>query len=382
MPIWTSVTATLLTPSPVSQTYHAVLANLTVYMPDVHENIVSLQRFKSLLQTVNCTQESIDLKFKDGATLQYAKKTWDWVNTAKKHTFVLVADTKDCGWNDHRTPFSVTELWFDEKENAAHLTAKASTWQDAAHTYTLQVGSLENPSPKSKRQLGGENIHRELSVGFDYKLPFPAFEFIGPILGYKTGVKMDCDDCKTHGRFEMGLHIEHTFGVPTKVLAALKPRGVGARMAPRLTITGNFTNTTKSLLERDWPPIPMDGVSIPGGVLSIEPELLFNAGVEMTPIQGSGSLSGGTMMTLADSEHVTVDLLGAFPYAQSKWEPKIIPRPLVLDSKLSGDVRMFGKGKLHINTKSFGQEYDIGISLTPSVSAKIEGIAGKHSTII
>jgi hypothetical protein len=380
-PIWTSIVANLLTPSAVSQSYHAVVANLTVYTPDFQENIISLQRFKSLLQSVNCTQESIDLKFKDDAALQHAKTTWDWVNTAENYTFILVADTRDCGWNDHRMPFIVSELRFNEKENAAHLAAKASTWQNATHTYTLQVGSLENPSSKLRRQLGGENINRELSVGFDYKLPVRAAEFIAPFYDYKLGVKMDCDDCGTQGRFDMALHLEHMFGVPTKVQASMRPRGVGARMAPRLTVIANFTRAPRSLLERDWPPLPLDGVSIPGGVLSIEPELLFNAGVEFGPLVGSGSLSGGTMVSLEDSEHVTLDLLGAFPYTQSKWAPTIRPRSLILDSKMTGDLRMYAKGRLHINAKSLGQEYDIGISLTPSVTASIEGIACTYSIL-
>jgi hypothetical protein len=353
-----------------------------VYMPDSQENIVSLQKFKGLLRSVECTRESIDFRFKDDTTLEYAKTTWDWVNAAENHTFVLVADTGDCGWNEHRLPFIVSNLHFNEQETAAHLTAKASTWQDAIHTYSLQVGSLGNPSAKLKRQIGDANISRELSVPFVYKVPIPAFEFMAPVFDYLTKVKVDCEDCGSYGSFEIGLHFESKLGIPTRAQASLKPRGVGLTMAPRLTLMGNLTVTPFTLMERTWPAQALQGITIPGGVLSIEPELIYSGGLEVGPFTGSASMSGGTMMTLDDSEHATFDLLGASVYTQSTWKPTLRPRNLILDTKFIIDAKMLAKAKLHINAKGLGQEYELGFSLITTALAKTENIACKFSVAI
>jgi hypothetical protein len=372
----------LLSAPPASQTHHAVLANLTVYMPDSQENIISLQRFKSLLRSVECTQEAIDFRFKDDTALQYAKATWDWVNVAENHTFVLVADTRDCGWNDHRVPFIVSNLHFNEQEIAAHLTAKASTWRDATHTYTLQVGNLAYPLTKVKRQVGDINVNREFSIPFVYKLPIPAFEFVAPLFDYQAAVKVDCEDCGTRGSFEIGLHLESQLGIPLRAQASLKPRGVEARIAPRLTLAGNLTSTPFKLMERTWPAIALQGITVPGGILDIAPELIFSGGMDIGPFTGSGSISGGTIMALDDSEHATIDLLGASPYTQSSWTPNLRPRNVILDMKVAVETKMTLKAKLHMNTKALGSEYDLGVSIITTASAKTQPIACKSLIVI
>jgi hypothetical protein len=365
-----------------SQTYHAVLANLTVYTPDSQENIISLQRFKGLLKSVECTRDTIDLKFKDDAAREYAQGTWDWVNSSNNHTFVLVADTNDCGWNDHRQPFVVSNLRFDQKDNVAHLTAKASTWQDAVHSYTLQVGTMENPSTKLRRQFGDININRELSLPFGYKLPVAAIEFVTPLFNYKMGVKLDCEDCGTQGSFEIGLHLETTLGIATRVQASLKPHGVGARLVPKLTLSGNITEGPMKLMEKTYPALPIDGITVPGGVLNINPEILYTVNAEVGPLVGSAAISGGTVMTVDDSEHVKIDLLSASPYVQSEWTPKFTARNWVIDNRVTADVRVTGKAKLLINAKTMGKEYDLGLSLIPRASVKIEGVACKFPIVI
>ena len=80
---------------------------MTVHMPDSHENILSMERFRDLLASVSCTQTSMDLTFKDASSYTYAKKVWEWVNNANHYQFTLVAGAGDCQWNQDRMPFVV-----------------------------------------------------------------------------------------------------------------------------------------------------------------------------------------------------------------------------------------------------------------------------------
>lgn len=63
----------------------AILGNLTVYMPDETENILSMGRFQGMIQEVKCSNSTLDIKFVDDTTFAYAKATWDWVNGADNH---------------------------------------------------------------------------------------------------------------------------------------------------------------------------------------------------------------------------------------------------------------------------------------------------------
>jgi hypothetical protein len=335
-------------------------------MPDAQENIISLQRFRGLLKSVECTQESISLGFKDGEAFEYAKGTWEWVNQADNHTFVLVAGTGDCGWNTYRVPFIVSNLKFDEKENSALVVAKASKWEEATHTYTLRVGSIPKPSAKFRRQLGSEgNYNPEMSFGFDYKFAIPTQERMYPVKGKNISVTLDCDDCGTHGRFTLSLYMETILSVPTKMQASFRPHGVSARIVPKLTLATNISSNYK-LFDKQWPPIPMEAVTIPGGVVDIVPHMSYRASADAGPLTASASLSGGTVMTLDDSANISLDLLGTSGSMLSQkgsFTPDIKARQWILEGKAVGELKMKATGRLGLAAKALGMCDDSMISL-------------------
>jgi hypothetical protein len=361
---------------PVFQSSQALLANLTVLMPEAQENILSLQRFKTYLRSVQCTEDNIDLKFKDDAAFAYAQNIWNWVNEAKNHTFVLVAGTGDCGWNQYRVPFMVSKLVFKQNAYTVHLKARASRWEDAFHTYSFRLRSLDRPLTTDNRQLVESNWNR--SVDFEYKLPYVPKTWDLPIGGRNTSFKMDCDDCGTHGHFVIGLNTETVRSVTTKAEGFLKPFGVAIRMAPRLTMTTNLTTSLK-LLEKDWPAATIGNITIPGGVLNIKPEMIYSIGAEAGPLISSSSISGGFVLSLNDSAAATYDLLTGKSSLYTEWAPKIALIPWTVGGSISGQLKMFTKVKLQVTTKTLGEQFDLGISLTPSASVKLDVVACKFS---
>jgi gas vesicle protein len=117
-------------------------SRLSVEMPGDDEHILSMRKFKGMTKSIICRDKSIEIAFYDDNTFEYAKKVWDWVNGADNHTFVMVADPRDCGWNDHRVPFLISTLDYNESANVALLAAERSNWATAAHTYDLVIGSV------------------------------------------------------------------------------------------------------------------------------------------------------------------------------------------------------------------------------------------------
>jgi hypothetical protein len=141
-------------------------------MPGANENIITISKFRGMLKSTQCTNTSMDMTFKDANSFQYAKKTWDWVNGADNHSFVMVANAGDCGWNTYRIPFVITTLTFDDKAYTAHLNASASDWASVAHTYELTVGSLPTaPVSKLRKRFGTITYDKDLTVNFEH--PFP-----------------------------------------------------------------------------------------------------------------------------------------------------------------------------------------------------------------
>lgn len=126
-----------------------MLGNLTVFMPGDNENILSMEKFKGMLTSVKCNRLGMTLAFEDDSSFAYAQRTWDWVNGADNHTFVMVAGQGDCGNNTRRLPYLVSTIAYDEEQNTARLTAtversspfvRAPCWK---RSYVERFGSVE-----------------------------------------------------------------------------------------------------------------------------------------------------------------------------------------------------------------------------------------------
>lgn len=178
-----------------------VLGELIVRFPGDEENVLSMQRVKRMTKSTTCNIDTnvMEITFQDDKMFECARNLWGWVNGADNHTFVMVAGTGDCGWNDRRVPFIISTIEYDMEANIARLNAKASDWNTAVHSYQLHVGSLAIPSPSTKRSIFESNYIKDVSIDFAHNIPDT------PISLSTTSdlpVSFACLDCSTRGRFE------------------------------------------------------------------------------------------------------------------------------------------------------------------------------------
>lgn len=303
-----------------------------------------MERFKDMTAAVNCTQSSMDITFKDDQTFKYAKAVWDWVNGADNHSFVMVAGTGDCGWNGHRVPFTIFEIDYDEKANTAHLTANASDWKSAIHSYTLDVGQLSNPQGPVKR---GDH-KKDVTIDFNHDFPINYTSLSAP----PYGITLACLSCATFGKFIISAHLKTEFFIPTDVTFGIQPRGVSMEIDPKIILSGDII-PDKTFQARLFT-IPIEGITIPGGILDLGPEIQFNAGVTVGPLQGAAGISSGVNIAIPDGATATVDVLDS-DLQQSGWNPVVTTKDVTLDARLTGAVRAFINAEVVLAAEAFGQ---------------------------
>ncbi|KAF2492791.1 hypothetical protein BU16DRAFT_90890 [Lophium mytilinum] len=340
----------------------AVLANFTVYTPGKNENILSMEKFKGMLKSIDCTaNNSLSLTFKDDATFAYAQKIWDWVNGADNHTFIMVAGVADCGSNTHWLPFVVSSLKYDEEANTAFLTASKSDWKNVAHSYDLVVGTL----PKDALQT--RDITKDIEIDATSSFPFSVTLGSGDL-----SATLVCANCSTAGKFHMQFKISQTFFVPTGASMTVQPEGVSAIAAIKLVGTGAITGD----LSKTWDivKIPIDGISIPE-ILDLGPFLTVSVGVQLGPLTISAGISSGATATLDDAAILEVDLLDPSSNQFSGWMPNVESLPITVDARVSGAVSIFAQPSLQLRADALGHGFEIGLNLrVPNVNAKLEVI--------
>jgi hypothetical protein len=348
----------------------AALGNLTVYMPDAQENILSMERFNGMLTSINCSQTTVDMGFRDDDTFAYAKAVWDWVNGADNHTFVMVAGSGACGWNEHRQPFTISTLTYDEEANVAHLAAVAQDWPQAIHTYDLNVGGMPAQGLQ-KRSFGEIDYNKDLSLDFNHQFPVDTVSLPMP-----DGITatLDMSNCSTTGAFAFQFTLETVLLIPKKAEMSVHPQGVTVTVAPSLSFSGNITEpkTGGLTLER----INLAGVQIPAGILDIGPEIVLSIGATVGPLQGQATIEAGVVYSLDDSAVATIDIFDSSAQ-QSGWTPIVKTTPLTVEAELSATVKAFVKAELELAAKAFSTGFDLGIGLAPYFAADLQTVTGE-----
>lgn len=340
-------------------------------MPGSNENIISMQRFKGMTKSVTCSNTSIDIIFNSNQTLAYAMNVWDWVNGADNHTFIMVAGTGDCGWNDHRVPFTVSTLYSNDTTSTACLTANATQWSDAIHTYTLDVGAMPianiTPSAKFRRSLGELDFSNDLSLDFDHILPSASVSIPFP----DFTVSFACVSCGTTGEFDFGFHLETVFLVPKKAYATLNPKGVSLAINPTVSLSTDLSSSLT--FSQDFLTVGLGSITIPGGILDVGPEIVFSAGVTLGPLSGSASISSGVTISLPDTASLIVDILSS-AITSTGWNAVVSESPIVVTASLSGAIKTYVRAQIQLTAKAFGQGFDTGIGIDPYISTSLAAI--------
>lgn len=323
-----------------------------------------MERFRYMTTSVSCTNESLDITFTDDETFEYAKGVWDWVNGADNHSFVMVAGAGDCGWNDYRTPFTVFDIQYDEAANLAHLVANASTWQDAVHSFTLDVGHVKSAVGETKRGETG----KDTTINFNHQFPIGYTALSVPPLG----IALSCASCGTSGEFLVSVHMETTLGVPRELTVSLAPRGVSMNINPSITLSVDVGPALAK--EFELFAIPLQAIVIPGGVMNIGLSIPFTIGMLMGPLSIWGSVSGGVKLAIPDEAILTMNILD--PDAQaSGWDPIVTTTDIVLDARLTGTLRTYTKIGPALSVNALGTGAKLEATIGPFIQARAEAVA-------
>ncbi|OQE21144.1 hypothetical protein PENSTE_c012G01236 [Penicillium steckii] len=352
------------------------LGNFTTFYPGKYENIISLEKFHPMLKSTQCTPHSLTMNFDDDQAYRYGAKAWQWVNDEKDRTFVLVAGQGHCEWNEDRLPFVITDVEFDDAGNSIKAIGHASDWKKVSHSYELFVGGR----PASNKRDYDE------SYSFDVNQDLP----LSHVQVGDGNIKLsyDCWGCGTKGEFEFGFHISTWMGIPKDVELELSPHGVEAVFEPRVGIVANLPGK----ISKTYPlgTIPIDGISIAGGILDLGPELEFGWGYSVGPLKGSAGMTTGGTLSLSDSASMKIDLLNP-DVSQSGWSPHFTPKEFTVDAALSGSVELDLFVKIQLALEALDHGFDVGVKLQPFGGATVSLAAtsgdacpdqkGKHEAV-
>jgi hypothetical protein len=345
------------------------IANFTVQTPGDDENVLSLERFKSILKSVSCSSTSITLAFDDDSSFAYAKRVWDWVNGADNHAFILVVGRGDCGKNEHRLPYLVRTLHYDEKANVATLSGEQGDWKSLVHSFELRVGDMEAPSSTSlrKRLSWNKNIPIDMNRSFN---PSISETFGSLTLG------IGCNDCGTRGTLNLALHI--AVGLSNHASFKFTPSGLGAHAGVKLSASG--------ALSGKWSPplspaidIPLDPWGIPD-VFNIGPALKFQLGADVGGIKGTLSATAGAGVSISDGAVASFDILHPSDRQFSGWSPSFTVDPVQVTTEIQGDIKVYLQSSVVLEAEALGLGYDVGLKFKyPELDTKFELEACKFS---
>ncbi|KAJ5595600.1 uncharacterized protein N7459_001808 [Penicillium hispanicum] len=347
-----------------SQNDRSAVGNFTVHMPGQTEHIISMERFQPFLESTHCTNQSVTLRFRNERSFQYGQRIWQWVNEADERNFVVVAGQGHCGWNEDRLPFVVSNVSFLAENQTIRLNGHASDWKTVAHTYELFVGG--HPA--------GAKRDWDHTFSLDFSHPFPlsrkSFSVGDATFTY------DCEECGTTGEFEFSFHITTEAFRPTGVSMTLSPHGVAANFNPRLGLSANFTGAKSDEVELGK--IPIDGVTIPGGVLDLGPEIVFSLGYGLEAVVGTAGIATGVSVSLTDAADLTFDLTSP-DVSASGWTPHVSKKPMTLDASISGSIQINVKAAVELSLEALDTGFQIGLDLEPWAGATLTLGSGSES---
>lgn len=333
------------------------------------ENIIDMDRFSFLLQSVTCTDTAIAVKFKNHLAYFAAKIAWNWVNFNDLRQFVLVTRWPGCGTVAGLTgsptpqpdPWVVRKAVFVDKTATVNLEAKKSTWAKVANTTVIDFGdfiipskiggrSLEEAREAHENELTERDISASLEGAFSINLAstFPeriiAWNFTSKRA--KGKMEVNCADCGTTGELTFAGHIEASlFGGIEVFEISARPIGVGVNFGLEVLFEGhlnfkrNGLNPAADKFKLLQLPLP-SGWRIPK-VLTFGPNIQINAGYQIDYIGGSASLTTGLSATIPDTSIAKVDLQSESPLEVSGWIPKVEVQPLEVQAQIDVEAKVY-----------------------------------------
>jgi hypothetical protein len=341
------------------------------------ELIISMERFSSELKSVTC-DEKVTLTFTSNVTYAHAIKSWDWVNLQQHRTFILIANHPGCGRENSRVPWTVSDVYYDPKNLTVRLNATMKTWEEVAHTYTMDFGHYTPPTPPAVTQNNSSyanqssvgkrlTIDKELSLNLTHEFPKDLF---GAVTQGAFTLVVACPNCTSRGELVLAGHIEATLlgGLKSFKITA-KPKGIAVDLTLATTFIGDI-NIPALSKSKTLTNIGLPGFTIPG-VLTLGPSLGVDVGVTLVPGEGAATFTMGTSGTIPDTAIAEVELVGDAPGTFSGWKPTFTAQPMRVDFKIATILEVFSQLNVEVSAQVLGNGMGVDFGM------KIPDLKGK-----
>jgi hypothetical protein len=343
------------------------------------ERILSVERFRPMLKSLQCGPKMV-LAFTSRENFEYAIRAWDWVNEDETRTFIMIADDPGCGPDHQRVPYLIYNADYDEENYTAYLYGAEKEWEEVAGAFDLELGKLSMPDPNAaldKRLTPHPSFTKTVDLGVGK-------QFNGNWFNVDTkygGMRLDCTNCGTAGKFEATVRIESRWGKPSNAKFSVKPIGVRADLGLRLVTNlrkpprAISLSYSKTIREFPCPYFPKIVIPFVGrfdcvlkfkGGISTEGHELFDATVDW-----------GAEAGFKDSAIASV----GFNKGDNKfsgWLPWARLKPFKLTGKGRADVDIFIQVTAGPRFKLFKREWEIAfVARLPQVVNRIDTVNDK-----
>jgi hypothetical protein len=335
-----------------------------------------MDHFASQLSNVTCGND-LSLTFKDKASYEDAIDDWQWVNFDQNRTFIMVVNYGGCDEDESRQPWIISKVDYDAPDYSVHFTATKKEWEDLGNSMTIQWGKYAGgQSPQQKR--GGHDLDHT----FDLSHTLNANLYHTNISGLDFNV--DCDGCGTKGSLEVSGDISTSWGIPDKVTLSAVPKDIEVDLGLKFGISGT--------LVKGYNPdeFNLATIGIPTftilKILQVGPTFQIDAGLALSGIQGSASVSSGITGKIPNSATAEVNLFDEKDTKINGWTPTISTQPIVVDAEIDGTLEMYLRLSVDIGITVLGKGVGIGIGLkVPDVHMELgaefnnQGVCPNHA---
>ncbi|KAK6337371.1 hypothetical protein TWF730_002773 [Orbilia blumenaviensis] len=296
------------------------MANMTLHQPEDGHPLIMMERFDGLLKEVSCGTESITLDFHHKEAMDYAIKTWDWINEGDEDYFFLIANHPGCGEDAQRSPYRVGKVQYDQTTFRTILTTEAIEWNAVASDFDISLGSANLSKRVSKRGITsaditkrgffdvfsnfdfGKSVYWDLSVGDDHSrkaiMSDPFHQF--------GKVDLNCVGCHLAGGLQVTGYIKVVKFDVKELYIGAKPQNLRGKLELetilRAAIPHGILKTSKTLFS-----VGIPGLSIPK-IFILGPSLQYEVGAAIAT-SGAANFSVGASATLPNGAALYGDLL-------------------------------------------------------------------------
>jgi len=355
-------------------------ANMTLSTAN-NELVISMERFKSLLENVDCGEKSI-LQFKNKDSFEYAIKAWNWVNEDETHSFVLIADHAGCGPDEERVPYYIHNADYDEEKFIAYLYGKEIPWDQAAHTFDLDYGTAsivhELSTAAIARRFGPDiNYNKDVTLGLNAGLNGNIFTAGTPSSDFY--VKLDCTDCQLKGALVVAGRISVDLTDVKELSISLEPRDVSASLTLAMRAKGKLKKPLQYAPTLAELPIPGAGFKIPK-VATVGLVVKANFGVGLKNWVGDATMTYGVRADISNSAIVKADLANDADAVQfSGWKPIFTQKPFDITAKAAVDASVFNAVAIAAKIEVVKKGFELALELkSPELLTHLASVSDKN----